>query len=120
MTPHGIRFLEAQVSKILSGQKTVTRINLPCPWLEGEVITAFQTSKDSDIPFALLRVEKVHEQRICDITLEDVKKEGYEALEDFKNTWKKLHGSVNDTDTVWAIEFALIKTFNEEGIGSYM
>ena len=108
------RFLNPQVAKILSGEKTVTRINLPCPWLDGEVITAFQSSDESDKPFALLKIESVKEQMIGDITLEEVKKEGYEALEAFKETWKRLHGTVNDSDVVWAIEFSLLKVFDED------
>ena len=120
MAPSGIRFADKQVPKIISGEKSCTRINIPCPWTVGQVITAFQAVEDSDRPFALLKVTSVSEQKIGDMTEEDANKEGYESLLKFKEAWTDLHGQVNDADVVWAVGFELVKTIDEEELNTIM
>jgi len=50
------------------------------------------------------------QERLGDISPEDVKKEGYETLEDFKKAWTDIYGSWNPDDIVWVYEFKVVNT----------
>jgi len=43
-----------------------------------------------------------------DITPEEVHKEGFSSLKEFKKTWKSIYGSWNPGMEVWTYEFKVI------------
>ena len=88
----GIRFSDRQVPRILSGQKTVTRIKVPSPWEPGAEITAFKIVNDVEQPFAILKVMSVKEHFLSEMTDEDAMKEGYADLDDFLRAWDAIPG----------------------------
>ncbi|GAB4160750.1 MAG: hypothetical protein Kow00107_08720 [Planctomycetota bacterium] len=116
MVLSGIRFAQRQVPKILAGEKTFTRIKLPSPWEPGSTITAFQMVDDVERPFAVLKVVSVKEQLLGSISEEEARKEGYEGRADFFAAWESIHGYLNESETVWAIEFTLVRPIAEEEI----
>jgi hypothetical protein len=120
MVLSGIRFAERQVPKILAGEKTFTRIKLPSPWEPGSTITAFHMVDEVERPFAVLKVVGVKEQSLSVLTDSDAKKEGYEGREEFLKAWESIHGYINLEETIWAIEFALVRQISEEEIISLM
>jgi hypothetical protein len=46
-------------------------------------------------------------QKLGEISSEDVKKEGYNSLEEFKQIWMEINGSWNPEQIVTAYEFKL-------------
>ena len=111
-----IRFADRQVSKILSGEKTFTRINVECPWMPDQEIIAVHTSGEEDKPFACLKVISINKHKLGDITDDDVLKEGYSSREEFFEAWRNLHGSADPREVVCAIEFDLVRSLEEDDI----
>ena len=56
---------------------------------------------------AHITILRTFQQRLGDITLEDVKAEGFNTLEEFKETWTKINGAWNPDQIVTAYEFRL-------------
>lgn len=109
-----IRFAERQVRNILSGEKKFTRINVPCPWTAGEVITAVHLDNEIDRPFATLKITRILEHTLGELTDEDAKLEGYPSRADFLKAWEVIHGSANLSEKVWAIEFEMVRHIGDE------
>ncbi len=109
-----IRFAERQVRKILAGEKRYTRINVPCPWSVGEVITAVRMVEDIDRPFASLKITRIFEHTLAELTDDDARLEGYANRAEFFDAWKSIHESFSQDDKVWAIEFELVRQIIEE------
>jgi len=55
-----------------------------------------------------IEVPRRFRQRLGDISLEDVQKEGYNGIEEFKETRKKIHGYWDPNLVVWVYEFKLV------------
>jgi hypothetical protein len=116
----GIRFSDRQVPRILSGQKTVTRIKVPSPWEPGTEITAFRIVNEVEQPFAILKVVDAHEHLLSDMTDAEAVKEGYSDLEEFLRAWDAIHGYTNETETIWAIRFELLRKIDDRDIAAIM
>ena len=52
-----------------------------------------------------IRVNRLYEQRLGDMTDEDASKEGAASLEEFRREWALLYGAWDDQATVWVVEF---------------
>ena len=109
-----IRFAERQVRKILSGEKKFTRINVPCPWTSGEVITAVHLVDEIDRPFATLKIARIIEHKLGELSDDDARLEGYSSRAEFLTAWEAIHGSANVEEKVWAIEFELVRHIGDE------
>ena len=55
--------------------------------------------------FAYIKVIKLYKQKLKDMTMDDVRKEGYDNLEDFKDIWIYINGNWNSEDEPTVIEF---------------
>jgi len=101
-------FRRHHIRKILQGEKTQTRrLSSKRVYQVGKI---YRIKRDwfhySDIEILITRRWR---ERLGDISTEDVRKEGYETLEDFKKAWIEIHGYWNPDDIVWVYEFKVIK-----------
>ncbi|MEM1589626.1 MAG: ASCH domain-containing protein, partial [Candidatus Bathyarchaeia archaeon] len=98
-------FKRHNIKKILAGVKTQTRRIHKHTWKIGKAYAL----KDSWFSKgkAYIIITRKFRQKLGEITPEDVKKEGYNSLEEFKAEWMKLHGEWNPDQIVWVYEFKL-------------
>ena len=59
-------------------------------------------------PKGYIKIIRKYRQRLADITLEEIQKEGFNTLEEFKAAWIKINGSWNPEQTVIVYEFELL------------
>jgi uncharacterized protein YhfF len=52
-----------------------------------------------------ITVTEVRRERLGDIDLRDVKREGFRTTDDFRDYWRALHGRYDPDTTVWVISF---------------
>ena len=68
-----------------------------------------------------IQILNAKEQRLADITIEDVKAEGFATLEEFKATWAKINGAWNPDQQVTAYEFHKVEKPKEQNtLRSYL
>jgi len=68
-------------------------------------------------PFALLEILNVHEERLGDISEESVYREGYDALEEFKDAWASIHGSWDPDLVPFVVRFKCLTEVPEDYVG---
>jgi len=101
-------FKREMAEKILKGEKTQTRRIHKRPLKIGKVYvvrTNWLTPKNK-APCKIL-ITRRFRQKLGEISPEDVKKEGYSSLEEFRREWEKIHGEWNPNQIVWVYEFKL-------------
>jgi hypothetical protein len=100
-------FKKAEFQKIIEGRKTQTRRIHAHEWHVGK------TYKIRNKLFGKgthkILITRKFKQRLGDITPEDVKKEGFNTLEEFKQTWEKIYGSWDPNIIVTVYEFKMLK-----------
>lgn len=77
-------FKSEHILPILKGRKTATRRSWKKCMVKVGNVYKCKTQMLSKESFAEIRVTKVFKQMLGDMTIEDVKKEGYDTLWDFK------------------------------------
>ena len=96
-------FKEKHLKKIVRGEKTMTRRTHKRTLKVGKIYSIrsryFEKSKEH------IKITRKFRQRLGDITLEDVRKEGYETHDDFKRAWIEIEGKWDPDQLVWAYEF---------------
>lgn len=102
-----ITFKADNIQKILEGHKTQTRRRSKHLLKVGQVYGI----KDNwySKPAAYVRITRRFKQRLGNISREGVRKEGYDAFEDFQATWVKLHRKWNADEVITVYEFKLEK-----------
>ena len=100
-------FKKPLLEKVMDGTKTQTRRGTTRTYKVGRTygVTCRRYQKSQ----AHIQILQAKEQRLGDITLADVKAEGFQTLEEFKQAWIKIDGSWNPEQTVTAYQFKLIK-----------
>ena len=100
-------FKKSLIAKVIDGSKTQTRRGTARTYKVGRTygVTCRRYQKSQ----AHIQILKAQQQRLCDISLADVKAEGFNTLEEFKETWIKINGSWNPDQTVTAYKFQLTK-----------
>jgi hypothetical protein len=98
-------FKKALLAKVLDGSKVQTRRLSTRRYHVGRVygVTCRRYQKSQ----AHIQITQAKQQKIGDITLEDVRKEGFNTLEEFKQTWLKINGTYDPEQLVTAYEFRL-------------
>jgi len=99
-------FKRHNLQKILEGRKTQTRRIHKHTWQVGKVYAL--RDRWFSKPQAHIIVTRKFRQKLGEIRLEDVKKEGFSSLEEFKAEWERLHGKWNPEQVVWVYEFKLV------------
>jgi hypothetical protein len=106
-------FKRKHLQKILEGSKTQTRRTHKHTWKIGRVYSI--RDRWFSKPQAHIKILRKFKQRLGDISMEDVKKEGYESLAEFQKIWEEINGpgSWDPNLIVTAYEFKLIKNLKE-------
>jgi len=103
-----ILFRQEHVSMILDGTKTQTRRLGKKRWNVGSIHQA--KTKLFGEAFARLRILMVRQEKLGDISTEDVVREGYTSHCRFIIAWELIHGRDWDVDAVvWVVDFELVK-----------
>ena len=100
-------FKPQHVKLILEGKKTQTR-RISKPRVKVGGIYEAKTRLFSKEYFALIKITGLREEKLGDISDEDVKKEGYNSLEEFIEVWKSIYGSWEPERVVWVLEFEVV------------
>ncbi|WP_404450989.1 ASCH domain-containing protein [Virgibacillus necropolis] len=89
------------VEKVIKGQKTATRRN-------GRYADVGEIMKLENYQFV---VEDIYEQTLGELTDENAKQEGYETVEEYKNSILSSHPGMpwSPKMKVWVHEFAAVK-----------
>jgi len=95
-----IRFKRCFLPLILEGRKTQTR-RFSGRYQVGEIYRVNRTE-------IWILITRKYRQRLQDITLEDVHREGFRSQEEFRRAWTRIYGSYDPNQQVWAYEFRLI------------
>ncbi len=103
-------FKKKHIEMILAGKKTQTR-RLPgksASYYVGRVY-AIRDNWFAKPSGYILITRKFH-QKLGEISLEDIKKEGYNSLEEFRRAWEEIHGkgSWNPKQAVTVYEFKVV------------
>lgn len=100
-------FKPEHVGLILSGRKTQTRRVWKKSRARVGAVHKAKTALFSPDHFALIRITGLRRERLGDITLEDVRREGYDTLEEFKAVWVRINGSWDPELEVYVVSFEL-------------
>lgn len=96
-------FKEKHIKKIVRGEKTMTRRTHKYTLTVGKIYGIrsryFEKSKEH------IKITRKFQQRLGDITIEDIRKEGYETLDDFKRAWIEIYGKWDPEQLVWVYGF---------------
>lgn len=96
------------VSQILAGNKDVTR-RMPsgrCPAIPGHIHKLkIDRTKNT---YGLILIEDCRLERLCQLTDEEARREGFNNKEHYMNYFKYLNGDVSDDELVWRIKFELL------------
>ena len=95
-----IYFKRPLIFKILRGEKTQTR-RLSDRFRIGEIYRV----NSSEI---WILITRKYQQRLGDITPEEIRREGFSSLKEFQDTWKRIYGRWNPDAQVWTYEFKVI------------
>lgn len=100
------------LAKILNGQKTETRRSIKedvhrCRYRVGYDY-AVQPGRGREA-VARLVVLATSRERLGDVSIGSVRREGFDTHDEFVACWRKLHGGLYDVkQEVWAIRFVLL------------
>jgi hypothetical protein len=93
------------LQKILAGEKTQTRRLHRKGWKVGRVY-GLRSRRFEKAQHHII-ITRRFKQRLGDISIKDVQKEGFRTLEQFQAAWVRIHGGWNPDKIVTAYEFKL-------------
>ena len=103
-------FKRKHVELILAGRKTQTRrlLGKPANYSVGRVYAI--TNRWFSKPQGHILITRKFRQKLGEISLEDVEKEGYNSLGEFRRAWEEIHGleSWDPNLTVTVYEFKAV------------
>jgi len=100
-------FKNILIPMILSGRKTQTRRKRSGVWKVGDIVAV--KNRPSSKPACFIQIVGKYRQRLGDLSLEDIRKEGFNNFEEFRKFWKKIYGEWNPKIFVTVYEFRVIK-----------
>lgn len=104
-----ILFKPEHVPMILSGRKTQTRRRWKRPRVRVGSIHEAKTGFKKDDVFARIRITGLRQERLGDISDEDVYREGYDSREALADVWRRIHGLDPDpNEWVWVVDFEVV------------
>ena len=100
-------FRREDIEKIRTGRKTMTRRIHKREWRVGRTYMV----RDSPYSRSRLRIRILRKfrQKLGEISEEDIRKEGYSSLEEFKEVWTRIYGEWNPEQVVTAYEFEVVE-----------
>lgn len=107
-----ILFKKEHIEKILNGEKTQTRRTGKRQYRVGRRYRLQRSWFEwTDIKILITRRFR---QKLGEISPEDVKKEGYNTLEEFRRAWIEINGNWNPEQVVNVYEFKLSSRKNRQ------
>lgn len=104
-----ILFRPENVLLVLSGRETQTRRRWRRPRVKVGSVHQAKTGFKKDEVFARIRITGLRQERLGDISPEDVYREGYDTWDEFAAVWRRIHGSAPDPDEiVWVVDFVRV------------
>ncbi|MCW4011935.1 MAG: ASCH domain-containing protein [Candidatus Bathyarchaeota archaeon] len=103
------------INKIRSGAKTQTR-RLKQPRLKIGKKYNLRENYRTTLPDKIFIVD-IYQQYLGDITLDEVKREGFKTKTEFINIWTEIYGEYDPEMYIWVVEFQYIdptETFKEK------
>jgi len=100
-------FKQRNLDLILAGKKTQTRRTHRQEWKIGHVYSARASWFEKADAWIL--ITRKFRQKLKDISEEDIEKEGFSMLAEFREEWRKINGSWDENQVVVAYEFKLVK-----------
>jgi hypothetical protein len=100
-----VMFKRCFLDKIVKGEKTQTRRMHRKTWQVGKAYPV-QTRWYDKSALRIL-VTRKFQQRLGDISLDEVYKEGFGSVEEFKRAWIEINGGWDADCVVWAYEFSV-------------
>ncbi len=94
---------------ILNGTKTATRRDWKKPMVKVGGIYKAKLKMLSEDYFAKIKVTKLYQECLYNMTQEDARKEGYLDLDSFKMVWKKINKGFDKFEKVYVIEFEKVE-----------
>jgi hypothetical protein len=91
---------------ILAGRKTQTRRISRRQLQQNRIYPILDNYREG--AKAYVRIIRKFQQRLADISPSDIKKEGFNTLEEFKAAWISLYGAWQPETTVTVYEFELV------------
>jgi len=100
-------FKRHHIRKILEDRKTQTRRTSRYKYKIGSRYSI--RDRWFGEPQGHVIIKRRFEQRLGEISLEDVRKEGYDSLEEFRKAWIEINGSWDPEKIVTVYEFKRVK-----------
>jgi len=101
--PHELQFMAVDRDLILEGKKTqISKTTIPDPKVKAGA-TVYASIREPR--FADLRITSIERKKLKYFNEEDVKREGYHNLREFKEKWQKIHGEWDEDLLVYVIHF---------------
>jgi len=100
-------FKRHHIKKILQGRKTQTRRTSRRKYKIGRYYAIRDTYFGK--PQGHIIITRRFEQKLGEISPEDVKKEGINSLEEFRKAWIEINGEWNPEQIVTVYEFAYVE-----------
>ena len=101
-----VLFKRHLIARILQKHKTQTRRTHKRKWQVGRTYTIIDQWFGK--PQGCIKIKRLFQQRLGELSEEEAKAEGYESLADFREDWKSITGDWNPDETVTAYEFELV------------
>jgi len=98
-------FKRRNLKKVLTGSKVQTRRTHRRTWKIGRTYSI--RDRWFSKPQGHIIITRKFKQRLGDISLVDIKKEGFSSLEEFKQAWIEIYGNWNLDKIVTVYEFKL-------------
>jgi hypothetical protein len=102
-----VLFKRRLIHKIRQGQKTQTRRTHKRTWKVGRMYAI--RDRWFGKPLGHIKIVKKFQQKLGEISLEDVKKEGFNSLEDFRKAWTEINAFWDPEQIVTVYEFAYVE-----------
>jgi len=103
-----VLFKRSHIRLIKEGRKTQTRRNHRHEWKVGRIYLV-KASWYGPIE-GYIRITRKFRQKLGDISPEEIRKEGFQSLEEFRQVWEEINGGWNPEEVVTVYEFEEVKT----------
>jgi len=90
---------------VVAGKKTQTRRLHKNPLKEKQKYVIKKNWYENTEHY--IRITKVYPQKLCDVSEEEARKEGFSSLEEFRDAWIRINGSWEPEMIVTVYEFEL-------------
>ena len=104
-----ILFKDYHIKPILRGRKTQTRRLWPKgPRVKVGAVHLVKTELFSKEHHCKIKILDVHQERLGDISADDVYAEGYSSIDEYVDAWIEINGSFDPDQLVYVVAFEVL------------